>query len=208
MFSTGKFMEGDATATETAEQGVRAARLCGSPSAIAYSLFCLALTLREDDRQRALQLLEESRQAADAAANDYAALIASGIRSSLLSIAGDNEAAAWAFLELAQRASRDGHRDQLAFQLFVVAGCLAAQGRTEPAATLWGYSEALLGPLDPSTNLSFSLEAQQALTGPSVQLRSGLFHSLKAQGALMSDEEALQYAEGNLMRLRRSKTGA
>jgi hypothetical protein len=207
MVSTCKFMEGDATATETAEAAVRAARLCGSPSAIAYSLFCLAQTLREDDRQRALQLLDESRQSAEAAANDYAALIASGIRSSLLSMAGDDEAAAWAFLELAQRASRGGFRDQLAFQLFDVAGCLAARGLTEPAATLWGYSEALLGPLDPSTNLNISLQAQQALNGLSAQLRSGLFDSLKTQGSLMSDEEALRYAEDHVTRLGRSNTG-
>jgi predicted ATPase/class 3 adenylate cyclase len=207
MVSVGQLMEGDATAAETAEQAVRAARLCGSPSAIAYSLFCLAQALTVDDPQRALRLLEESRQSAEAAANDYAALIASSIRSSLLSIAGDNEAAAWAFLELAHRASRDGHRDQLAFHTYVVAGCLAAQGRTEPAATLWGYSEALLGTRDPVAYLNFAIEVQQALTGLSAELGPLRFTSLKAQGALMSDEDALRYAESHLTPLGRSKTG-
>jgi hypothetical protein len=103
--------------------------------------------------------------------------------------------------------SWDGRRSQFAVALFVVAGCLAARGLVEPAATLWGYTEALLGPLDPFTNLNFSLEAQQALTGLSARLRSGLFDSLKTQGSLMSYDEALRYAEGHLTRLGWSKTG-
>jgi hypothetical protein len=207
MISVAKLMQGDATASDTAEQALRAARLCGSPSAIAYSLFCLALTLREDDPQRALQLVDESRQSAESAANDYAVSMASGVRSSLLGRAGDYEAAAWAFLDVAQRVSRDGRRDQLGVQLFLVAGCLAARGLTEPAATLWGYTETLLGPQDPYTNLNLTREAQQALAGLSAELGPGPLASLRAQGSLMSDEEALRYAESHLTRLARSKTG-
>jgi hypothetical protein len=55
--------------------------------------------------------------------------------------------------------------------------------------------------------LSFALEVQQALTGISAELGPLRFTSLKAQGALMTDEEALRYAEGHLTRLGWSKTG-
>jgi hypothetical protein len=199
--SVGQLMEGDTTATETAEGAVRAARRSGSPSAIAYCLFCLAQTLSEDDRQRALQLLEESRRSAELAANAFAVDIGSAVRNSLLSRAGDFEAAAWAFLDVAQRSSRDGRRDTLAVQLFNVAGCLAARDLTEPAVTLWGYTEALLGPQDPFANVNLAGEAQQALTRLSAELGPGLFDSLKAHGSLMGDDEALRYAEGQVMRL-------
>jgi predicted ATPase/class 3 adenylate cyclase len=207
MVSVGQVMDGDATATETAEAAVRAARLCGSPSAIAYSLFCLAQTLSEDDRQRALQLLDESRQQAESAANDYASNVAGAVRSFVLSRAGDFEAAAWAFLDVGRRAARDGRRDTLAVQLFMVAGCLAAEGFIEPAATLWGYTEALLGPQDPFAVLNLADEAKQALAHLSAELGPDPLGSLKAKGGLMSDDEALRYAESQLMRLGPSKTG-
>jgi predicted ATPase len=207
MVSVGKLMEGDTTATETAEQAVRAARLCGSPSAIAYSLFSFALTLSEDDRPRALQLLDECQQSAESVANTFAVGVARSVRSTLLSRAGEYEAAAWAFLDGAQRMSRDGRRDQLAVHLFALAGCLAAQGVNESAATLRGYTEALLGPGDPLANINFALEARQALAALAAELGPGSFHALKAQGALMSDEEALRYAESHLARLGRSKAG-
>ena len=206
MVSVGMLMEGDNAATETAEGAVRAARVSGSPSAIAYCLFCLAQTLSEDDRQRALELLDESRQLAELAANTYAVDIGSAIRSFLLSRAGDFEAAAWAFLDVAQRSSRDGRRDTPAVQLFIVAGCLAARGLAESAATLWGYTEAVLGPQDPFANINLAREAQQALAGLSALLGPGLFDSLKTQGSFMSHDEALRYAETNISRLSQFKT--
>jgi hypothetical protein len=207
MVAITKVAEGDATATEIAEEAVRNARRCGSPSAIAYALFCLAETLIEDDGPRALQLLDESRQSAESASNDYAALVASSIRSALLSRAGDYEAAARVFLDLARRSSRAGRREQLAVQLLGVAGCLAAQGRTEPAATLWGYSEVLLGTHDPLGYLNFARETLQALADLPTDLGSGPCASLKERGASMSDDEALLYAEDLMTRLGPSETG-
>jgi hypothetical protein len=202
MTAVGELLRSDPIAKQTAERSVRVARSTGSPSALAYCLFTLALTLSNEDQERAVRLLDESRKAAEDAANNYALIVADGVRSSLLSQAGEYEAAARAFFEGAQRALRDGRREQHAFHLSCVVGCFAARGLTEPAATLWGYVDAAVGTAhDPMANLNIPRQAKDALAHLPEQLGHDRFAQLKAEGSMMNDQEASKFAEDSIIQM-------
>jgi hypothetical protein len=147
MVTVGQSFARDAAATATADEAVRIARRCGSPTAIAYCLFTAALANADRDPARALDLLDESLRLADAAANTWAVLGATSVRNSLLIQAGQYEAAAHACLDAARAAFEYGRREPQAISLCGVASSLVAQGNREPAAVLIGWAESIVGRL-------------------------------------------------------------
>jgi hypothetical protein len=210
MVAIAQLMDGK-SATATADEGLAQAFRIGSPSAIAFSSFAAGVTLLDLDPERAAALFEDALRYADAAANDYAYMVALGARSSLLSRAGAHLEAARAFADSAHRAFIYGDRPQQATQIWHVAGSLAATGQSEPAAVLMGWAESVLAASEhnagegagPGGLFSFGLlstEAISALAELPAKLGDEGYASLAATGAAMSDDEALRYANEHLSR--------
>jgi predicted ATPase/class 3 adenylate cyclase len=212
MVAVAELMDGEsATATTTADEGLALAFRTGSLSAIAFSSFAAGVTLLDLDPERAAALFEDALRYADAAANDYAYMIALGARSSLLSRAGVHLEAARAFADSARRAFIYGDRPQQATQIWHVAGSLAATGKSEPAAVLMGWAESVLAASEhnagegvgPGGVVNFGLlstAAISALAELPATLGDEGYASLSATGASMSDDEVLRYANEHLSR--------
>ena len=201
MVGAGKQLAGESDFLETVEEALRVARLTENPSAIAYCLHFLALSLSDQEPARALSLIDEARLFAEAALNTLALVLVDATRSALLSKTGAHRAAAGAFLDSARRAFRDGHLDQQAMSLWGVAGSLAAAHRAEPAAVLKGWVESVLGGQDSVRNLNLYGDAVQALADLPRELGEQRFASLLRDGAGLRDEAVLQYADEHIRRV-------
>ena len=197
ILAVGRYMTGDAAALATAEESLRTARRCGSPTVIAYCCFTTALICAEHDPGRALSLLDESQRSAEAAAKTFAVITASGIRGNLLARAGDYHAAAAANLDVARRAFRYGRREQQSNSIYSAAAFLAVQGHDEPAAVLLGWVQSVTGPVDSITNVSLTNDVLEALTRLADNLGDD-YASLRAQGAAMTAEDVLEYAHDQI----------
>ena len=193
--AVGQYMAGDPAALSTAEESLSRARRCGSPTAIAYCCFTTALVCTDTDPARALHLLDESQHAAEAAANTFAQITATGVRSQLLSLAGEHQAAAAAFVAVAEEAFRYGRREQQATSLSGVAASLAALGQGEPAAVILGWVESILGSLEAMQSLNPGWEAGAVAARLPEDLGDDRYASLHSQGAAMTAEEILQSAQ-------------
>jgi len=187
-------MAGEQAALATAEESLARARQCGSPTAIAYCCFTTAMLCEEQDPGHALSLLDESQRSGEAAANTFAVITASMVRSRLLARAGDYGTAAAVSLEVAREAFRYGRREQQANALFFVAASLSAQRHHEPAAVVLGWMQSVLGPGDSVANMSLSDVALGALARLPEHLGDARYASLYAEGAVMTAEQILEYA--------------
>jgi predicted ATPase/class 3 adenylate cyclase len=195
--AVGQYMVGDHGALATAEEALQTAHRCGSPTAIAYSCFVTAMICTAEDPGRALRLLDESQRSGEVAANTFAAIAASGIRSGLLSRAGDHRAAATAGLDVARESFRYGRREQQANFLNFIAAQLAVQGRHEPAAVMQGWAQSVLGPVGLISTLNLPDEAADAY----LRLPEDLGDDYAApygRGAAMTAEEILEYAHDQI----------
>jgi predicted ATPase/class 3 adenylate cyclase len=196
--AVGQYMAGEDAALATAEESLAHARWCGSPSAIAYCCFTTAMVCSETDPARALDLLDESQRAAEAAANTFALIAATAVRTTLLSRAGEHQAAAAASLAVAREAFRYGRREQQATGLIGLAVSLAAQSQAEPAAVVLGWAESLLGPVDTIVGgFNRDDDPWQALVRLPEDLGDN-YASRHAQGAAMTAEEILEYAHDQI----------
>jgi hypothetical protein len=210
MVAVAQMIEGE-SASATAEEALARARSTASPSAIAFSSFITAISLLDHNPDRAAALFEDALRHANAAANDYAYMVAHGARSSLLSRAGAHHEAARAFADSARRAFIYGDRPQQATQIWHVAGSLAAIGESEPAAALMGWAELVLATSEhdagqgggPGGLFNFGLlsaAATSALAELPGKLGAERYTSLAAMGAAMSDDEVLRYADHHTVR--------
>jgi hypothetical protein len=194
MLAVGQNMDGDPAAHDTAEECLRLARACGSPSAIAYCLFTTAMVDAPVDPVRALDLLDMSLRSAEAAANTFAAITAMGIRNALLFQSGQYEAAARAYLDATQRAFQYGRRDQQIPMLYMLAACLAAQGSPEPAAVIDGWIRSIVGSGGVSTGALYT-EPLQLIDRLPEALGADRCTTLRVSGAAMTAAQILDYAE-------------
>jgi hypothetical protein len=160
----------------------------------------------EPDPARALGLLDESQRAAEAAANTFALIAATSVRSSLLTRAGEHQAAAAAFLAVAHEAYRYGRREQQAIGLVGFAGSLAAQRQAEPAAVALGWAESLLGPVDTIAGFSNRLDDWWRSLVRLPEELGDKYASLHGQGAAMTAEEILEYAHDQMNAATDSRT--
>jgi len=202
----GQYMAGDRGALATAEDSLRAARRCGSPTAIAYCCFTTAMVCSERDPDRALSLLDESQRSGEAAANTFALITTSAVRAGLLSQAGDHHAAAAAGLDAARDAFRYSRREQQANALFLISASLAAQRSHEPAAVIRGWVHSVLGSVDSISNVALTDDAAEALARLPANLGDERYITLHAQGGAMSAEEILEYAHHQINRTNASRT--
>jgi predicted ATPase/class 3 adenylate cyclase len=194
MVAIGQNMNSDPVGHDTAEESLRMARACGSPSAIAYCLFTTALVDAPDDPSRALDLLDDSIRSAEAAANTFAAINSAGIRNALLFQSGQYEAAARACLGEAQRAFQYGRIDRQAPMLGQLAACLAARGTPEPAAVIDGWSHTILGSDAISAGALYTEPFEWLAQLPEV-LGADRYATLRTSGAAMTAAQILDYAQ-------------
>jgi predicted ATPase/class 3 adenylate cyclase len=198
LIAIGQYMAGEHAALTSAEESLAHARQCGSPTAIAYCCFTTAMVCADAHPDRALNLLDESQRAAEAAANTFALIVATTVRSTLLSRAGEHQAAAAAFLAVAREAFQYGRREQQATSLVGVAGSLAAQRQGEPAAAVvLGWVESLLGALHEIVGFTHHDGPWPALLRLPEDLGDD-YASLHDQGAAMTAEEILEYAHDQI----------
>ncbi len=195
MVAVSQSIAGDPAAHDTAEASLRMARACGSPTAIAYCLFTTAMVDAPSNPARALDLLDESLRSADAAANTFAAITATGIRNALLIQSGHYEAAARAYLDAAQRALRYGRRDQQMVMLGSLAACLSAQGAHEPAAAIGGWVRSNGGSLDAASPGPLYARWREWIDQLPGVLGADRYATLSASGAAMTAAQILDYAQ-------------
>ena len=187
--------EGD---IEAGEAGVREARASGSPTVTSFALLTLGQALGPTDPARAFRLLDEAVVEAEAAANDWAAGVGASARGSVLMGWGDHRAATRAMLDSAMRCAVAGNRTSMTQGLLAIGALLAKAGRGEPAAVLDGYSRTILGDyLGPG----WSDELLEELRSLPVTLGEDAYAQFAAQGAAMSDDEALVFATAAVERL-------
>jgi predicted ATPase len=194
LLAVGRYMAGESAALTTAEESLRTARRCGSPTAIAYCCFTTAMICAAADPARAISLLDDAEHAGDIAANTFAVITASTVRSGLLSLAGEHRAAAAALLDSARQAFRYGRREQQATSLFGVAAALAVLGYPEPAAVTLGWAQSVLVSHDPLGDFNLTEDLTAALADLPDTLGDDRYASLRAQGAAMTAEQILEYA--------------
>jgi predicted ATPase/class 3 adenylate cyclase len=195
MLAVGYDYANDRTAAvATAEECLRLARKCASPSAIAYCCFTTAMVYAEDDPARALELLDESQRSAEAGANHYAYITAAGIRNALLYRSGNYEAAARAYLDAALQAYDYGRREQEANMLAALAASLEANGIVEPAAVIIGWVLSIARIPDVTGSALFNVFGERLL-----RLADDQYASPHARGAAMSAAEILDYARRQIV---------
>jgi predicted ATPase len=195
MLAVGQNMAGDPAAHDTAEECLRQAWACGSPSAIAYCLFTTAMVDAPVDPVGALDLLDMSLHSAETAANTFAAITAAGIRNALLFQSGQYEAAGRAYLDATQRAFEYGRRDQQIPMLGMLAACLAAQGSPEPAAVIDGWIRSIVGSGGVSTGAALYTEPLQWIDRLPEALGADRCTTLRVSGGAMTASQILEYAE-------------
>jgi predicted ATPase/class 3 adenylate cyclase len=181
-------LEGAASA---AEDGVRAARRCGSPTALAYSLLTLGQVVGFTDLARGIANLDEAIEWATVAANEFAVAAAAAARATILMHWGDNVEGCRAALESTRRALGAQGRTSFAQGLWAVGGYLAVAGQDEPAALLDGVARAVCGGFAGAGWAEELVEALAALPGRVGEKR---YADLVAQGMAMSDEQLLDFA--------------
>jgi predicted ATPase/class 3 adenylate cyclase len=194
MLAVGQNMAGHPAAHDTAEECLRVARACGSPSAIAYCLFVAAMVDAPFDPVGALALLDESLSSAEEAANTFAAITATGIRNALLFQSRQYEAAARGYLEATQRAFEYGRRDQQIPMLVALAACLAAQGSPEPAAVIDGWIRSIMGSGAISTGALYT-EMLEWIEQLPEALGADRCTTLRASGSAMTASQILDYTQ-------------
>jgi non-specific serine/threonine protein kinase len=79
----------------------------------------------------------------------------------------------------------------IAYNLDVFAGLLAAQGRAEDAARLWGASDGLLEKVGGSLMPSIAWIRDRYIESAKTQLGEDVFAAVHAQGCAMPAEEAI-----------------
>jgi predicted ATPase len=183
-------------AVDAGEAGVRAARACGSPSALAYALVSLAGTLAQTELTRAVRCLEEAIACAESATNEWAVATATGLLGNVVSRWGDSAQACHAFLEAATRAASSGNRTTMAQALWAIAAHLALAERPEPAAVLDGAAAAILGQDSRAAAGAhrWSDELLAALVALPARVGDAHYAALVARGTAMTDDELLAYA--------------
>jgi predicted ATPase len=198
VLANAQYMTGDAGALDTAEESVRVAYRCGSPTDISFCLFNLAMICADTTPDRALELLEESRSQALAAGNTYAEITVSGMFGSLLIRADDHLAAAATLFESANHALRSGRHEQEANLLSGVAVSLASLGRHEPAAVVLGWVQAVLGVRELNLYIQVSTDGAITLSELPARLGQERYDSLWTQGADMNPRDILDYVREHL----------
>jgi predicted ATPase/class 3 adenylate cyclase len=192
--SVGTNPEAASGAHETAEESVRVARSSGSPSALAYALLTAAMVDAPADPDRALEFLDESIRSAEAVANTFAAITATGIRNALLAQSGQYAAALDGYVDGARRAFQYGRLDHQATMMFQIAACLAIQGDSEPAAVIDGWIRAMVGQHYQTASGSLYAVAHEAILRLPHELGADRYANLTATGAAMSAGEILEFA--------------
>jgi predicted ATPase/DNA-binding SARP family transcriptional activator len=203
MISVGEMSNGNPSSA-SAERGLDLARTSGSPSAISYCAFTAALSLLVEDPTRAASLLEESIRCADAAENNIARTVATGVRAGLLSQAGEHVAAATEYRDYAARALEQGHRSAQALAFWCLAGCLVMLGHDDAACTIVGWAESITGTsVNPTSAVLQGLnpDAIAALFALREKIGTERYAKLAAMGAAMSDDEVLPYVDRHLSQL-------
>jgi len=178
-------------AAEAAEEGVRAARRCGSPSALAYSLLTLGQAVGFTDLARGIASLDEAIEWATVAANEFAVAAATAARAAILMHWGDNLEGCRAAVESARRALGAQGRTSFAQALWAVGGYLAVAGQDEPAALLDGVARAICGGF---AGAGWAEELLEALAALPRRVGEERYAELVAQGMAMSDEQLLDFA--------------
>jgi predicted ATPase/class 3 adenylate cyclase len=201
LLGVSRLIKGDRTGLAKIEEALVEAHKSGSPSAIAYSSFSLALHLGASDIKRALELLDESLRSAAEAENDYAANFVMVTQGALASKQGNHLTAARMALNAAEQFHRQGHLDNEARQLVAVSASLAALGTCESAAVLRGWLETILVGkyLEAmTTTLNLSEDAVHAFLSLPERLGAERYDSLTAVGAAMTERQILEYASSQM----------
>jgi predicted ATPase/class 3 adenylate cyclase len=194
MLCVNRFFRGLPDALEAGERAVAAARRCGSPTALAYSLLTLALTLDQTDHvDRALAVLDEAVACADSVDNRYGAFVAGQTRGQIHSRIGNYDLGLQLTFDGVIRAWRAGHRAQQALGLWWCGGVLAITGHDEPAAVIAGWVQSVFGGIQAGTVsaqfLSVALESLPARLG------EPRYSGHIARGAAMDDDEIIHFAQ-------------
>jgi predicted ATPase/DNA-binding SARP family transcriptional activator len=125
-----------------AEEAVAVATGTGSPTALAQATYALGLAVATDDPAGALALLEEAARLADSVGNRWMRCFARTEAMWLRAGRGELDIALAGYREVIDTWFRGGDWANQWLSLRHLAGILAAQGRDEAAALLWGAVEA------------------------------------------------------------------
>ena len=179
---------------EAGERAVEAARRSGCPSATSYALTTLAIAIDLSHPERALALLDESVECAEAVNNRFAAVVANSTRGALLIRAGDLVAGLRASLDAASRGHHDGNRAQQVSGLWQVSYVLAIMQNDEPAATIDAWARGVFGGQMVGGLLAIATSAREALDQLPSRLGEQRHAEIARRGAAMDDDEIMQFA--------------
>ena len=187
-FELGNFDDG----ARTSARGSRAADACGETIEHGGPLMILAnVALVRGNQGGALQLYEESidvhRRAGDVWGLSILLSITAGLRLVRDDLAGAQSHGAEA-LSLCQ-ALKDPRG--IAWSLEVFAGLLAAEGRADDAARLWGLSDTLLETSGGALTATIGWIRERYIQPVRGVMGESLFASVKAEGRRISIDEAV-----------------
>jgi len=171
-------------------------------------LFSLAIAVAPTDPGRAVQLLDESIVAAEAAANDWAVANSAAARGSVLASWGDHAAAARVLLEGVQNHELAGNRSSMAQNVATLCFIFAGVGRPDVAATLEGWARTIVSEGSIASELLLGGWTEDVVDAvgslPEVLGEEG-YQRLKTRGAALSDDEVIAYVSEAVELLERAQ---
>jgi non-specific serine/threonine protein kinase len=158
----------------------------GSPEMILATV-----ALMSNDVDGALRLFDEATESKRRIGNAWALGILLSLTAGLRTIRGEFDLARIHATEAMSLCEQLEDPRGIAYNLDVFAGLLAAQGRAEDAARLWGASDGLLEKVGGSLMPSIAWIRDRYIESVKTQLGEDVFAAVHAQGCAMPAEEAI-----------------
>jgi predicted ATPase/DNA-binding SARP family transcriptional activator len=182
-----------------ARRARRLASATRNPTAIAWSDYALGVALQDRDPDQAVATLAQAREVGTAGGNTYLPGVALSVAAAIMVRHGDPYQAARLTAEVIGYWSRESHWAQQWVALRTAVVLLRRLGQDESAATLYGALRASRAAIPPVGADAARLDAAVAeLTG---RLGAGRFAAAMAQGARLSDDDAVAFARSELERM-------
>jgi tetratricopeptide (TPR) repeat protein len=177
-------------AITTVDESVRVARAAGIDAALTAALPMLAIWLPIEESQRALALLDETIEIATRIGDRLSVANATGIKARIAARRGDWQTALRGAVDAAEQTLEHGDQGVASRTLYTAGVALCALGSYEPAAVLFGKSDAMTERWGPDWTL-------EMLAATDVTLREALGEqqvaTLAAQGAALDLAGAVAY---------------
>jgi predicted ATPase/class 3 adenylate cyclase len=178
------------TAIAAVDEAVRVARAAGIDSALQFGLPLMAGWLPYEESERALALLDEAIEVGTRMSDRLGVSIVMGVRAGHLARLGDWRTALRGAVDSAELKLDLGDHVSMVGPLYVAGVALCALSAYEPAAVLFGKSDAMTERWGPDWFLEMLATTDAALSGALGDQRT---LTLAAQGAALDVTEAVAY---------------